>query len=422
MHTLVGNIASTTVEDVLPDLVGYQFRQAPSLPLTSRPISLPQNETLRPKLWSKGRRVLFSVLRSKKGSSLMALPPELLLLITTELSDVSRASLALACRGLLSFISDPSLFKGLGLPPEQPPEFQSPRMSKTRVYQPARWEFLRLLERDLNSKWYLCSECFTLHPRKMFAQYKNSTVPWLKNYYKLKDSDFRTCRHGRIDLCSMQRDYEAPSGIVDLCPCIKMTIGKKLQMEARLREDAVEAWKTHKDDRPAADFWWHECRHTYGEINVELKIGLFLYSGTKDPKYGIGYYTVDTNALNFPPRLGDLGALLEYRYTYPSTSSRTSSRLLCPHRNLDTIKDLLACSRTHPEPEMYCELCEDIQQCQYCCTKVLDFSEAENTATGKTCCSCRVERCFSNNVWLMHTVFPFARRQVPLQRRAPLLI
>jgi hypothetical protein len=226
------------VEAVMPNLAGIQYRPSQSTPLASRPIPPAATE----KLWSKGRRLLFSVFGNKKDSYLLALPPESLLLIASELPDASRASLALTCRALLSISSNSTPFKGLQFPPEQPLEFQSTRMSKAQIYQPARWEFLRFWERDLNGKWYLCSECFTLHPPQMFAEYEKSIVPWLKDYYKLKAFEFRSCRHGRKNLCAERNITFAPSGIVDLCPCIKMTIGKKRQIEARLRENVR---KTH---------------------------------------------------------------------------------------------------------------------------------------------------------------------------------
>lgn len=399
---------------VMPDLAGIQYRPSQSTPLASCLTSPAETK----KWWSKGQGLLVSIFGNKKDSPLLALPPELLLLIASELPDASRASLALTCRALLSINSDSTLFRGLQFPPEQPLEFQSTRMSKAQIYQPARWEFLRFLERDLNGKWYLCSECFTLHPSQMFAEYQKSIVPWLKGYYKLRGSDFRSCRHGRKNLCEQRNIAYAPSGIVDLCPCIKMTIGKKRQIEARLREDVR---KTYGNDRPAADFWWHKCRHIYGDIELELQIGLFLYDGTESPRFTTRCATIKTNIFSMPPREGELGVLLEYRHTYPSTSLRTSPRLLCPHRNLDTaIQDLLRCRERHVRPGTVCAWCKSIQYCQYCRTKVLDLSKAAYASAGITCCYYRVERCLDNNVWPMQTVFPFARRQVPLQRSSPL--
>ncbi|KAI4106857.1 MAG: hypothetical protein LQ339_002829 [Xanthoria mediterranea] len=144
------------------------------------------------------------------------------------------------------------LFQAFLFPAQQPHDFWTRRMSKPGVYQPTRWEFLRLLERDRwGGDWLLCSECFTLHPKRMFAPYQESIVPWLRHYYEAHDSDFRTCRHGRG---LRSRPAFSPSGIVELCPCVKMTVGKKRLMEAWLRQKQGRS----KRKGPAADFWWHD--------------------------------------------------------------------------------------------------------------------------------------------------------------------
>lgn len=383
------------VEAVMPNLAGIRYRPGHFTPPASCSIPTAEIKTW----WSRGRRLLRSVFGNKKDSSFLALPLELILLIASELPDTSRASLALTCKALFSTSSDSTPFKGLQFPPEQPLEYRSPRMSKAHTYQPARWEFMHYLERYLNGKWYLCSECFTLHPSRIFAKYEKSIVPWLKDYYKLKGSEFRSCRHGRKNLCAERVIAYAPSGIVDLCPCIKLTIGKKRQIEARLPEDVR---KIYGNDCPAADFWWHKCRHVYGDIEVELQIGLFLYDGTERTRFGIRCTTTNTNIFIMPPRAGDLGVLREYRHTYPVTSWRTSPRLLCPHRNLDTaIQDLLRCREMHVMPGTVCAWCKSIQYCQDCRTKVLDLNQAKNASAGTICCSYRVERCLDNNVWPM---------------------
>jgi len=171
------------------------------------------------------------------------------------------------------------------------------------------------------------------------------------------------------------------------------------------------------DDHSAADFWWHQCRHIYGDIELELQVGLFLYDGTERTRRGLQALISGTNIFTMPPRAGDVGVLLEYRHIYPSASLRTSPRLLCRHWNLDTaIMDLLQCQETHVSPGTVCPWCKSIQHCQYCRTEVLDLSKAENAA-GIIRCSYRVERCLDNDIWPMQTVFPFARRQVPLQKR-----
>lgn len=424
---------------IMPDLTGIQYRPAPSKPLASHSIPNPLVETQT--LWFKARRLLFlmfgnpfkacvSILKNplassfrnekdayllgfhnEKNSHLLALPSELLLIIMFELSDASRASLALTCKGMLSFYSDfnSTPFSKIQFPSEQPLVFQSAEMSTPQSYQLTRWEFLRFLERDLQGTWYLCSECFILHPRRMYWEW---IVPMYMGYYNLRNPEIRTCRHWRKDLCTRRDSLYAPSGIVDLCPCIKLTMGKKSQIEARLREDAG---KIHGNNRPAADFWWHKCRHIYDDLEVELQIGLFLYDGTECTNK-MRWLTLESRIFNGPPLIGNLGALLEYRLTFPSNSEANCPRLLCPHGHLfKSIRYLLECRETHRKSDRVCRLCSCVQSCEQCRTKVLNLRRDVNIQTNMTSCSFKVERCLDGNLWPMHTVFPFARRQVPLQ-------
>ena len=237
---------------VIPDLACMQYKAATSSPLEIHPMPPTETQTGSVKAWRRTFSMVENLFSSyERDSHLVDLPPDLLLMIVSQLSDASVASLALTCKGMLSFFSVSSVFCKLQLPPEQPGAFRDPELSKTQVYQVARWEFLHLLERDLKGKWYLCSECFTLHPPQMFKWW---TMPTLMNCYSAEKLESRTCRHKRQKLCQLDFYMLAPTGIVDLCPCIKLTIGKKRQLEARLREDA---WKIYANDRPAADFWWH---------------------------------------------------------------------------------------------------------------------------------------------------------------------
>lgn len=131
---------------------------------------------------------------NKKDSHLLNLPPELFLMIVSEVSHESVVSLALTCKSLLSLLSNPSVFRKVQLPSQQPHTFRTPEMSKPQVYQPARWEFLHALERDLKGTWYLCSDCCTLHPPRMFS---NWMVPSLENRYHVRNPERRTCREPR---------------------------------------------------------------------------------------------------------------------------------------------------------------------------------------------------------------------------------
>lgn len=440
-----------------PDLACVQNKPAPSTPLISHPRPPTKTQTL----YSTARRLTSWVYEDllshyRKDSQLENLPPDLLLLIVSMLPDASVASLALTCKSLLSLFPESSAFRGVQLPSEQPLDFQSPQMSKPQVYQFARWEFLRFLEKDLKGTWYLCSECFTLHPPHMLTR---SMVLKSWNCYYDRNSENRTCRHWRKKLCAHHYPLFAPTGIVDLCPCVKLTVGKKRQIESRLREDAQEV---HLNGRPAADFWWHECRQVYGDVQVELRIGLFLYDGTESIGYLNGRIALGAWIINDPPMKGQLGALLEYRLTFPSQYETGCPRFLCPHLDLvKSIKKMLICRENHRMPGKTCNLCDEVQFCQQCRTKVHDLCKLENIDTYKNhgwilraaggnsadssatpigalgltssssfrrkmlnanmvSCTFRVEKCLDGNLWPMHTVFPFARRQLPLQRCTPI--
>lgn len=135
--------------------------------------------------------------------------------------------------------------------------------------------------------------------------------------------------------------------------------------------------------RPGRGLLVARCRHVDGAIEIETKIGLFLYDGTERRCYTNRCVSVGTNISRRPPRLGELGVLLEYRHRYPSSPESRSSRRLCPHHNLHgAIQELLRCGATHPKPGQVCLECGDIQYCRHCRTKVLDLRQSEDTATG----------------------------------------
>lgn len=355
----------------------------------------------------QGRQTVVPTAPNKDYFPLLALPPELILLISAKLPYLSRAYFALTSKALFSITSDPMLFEGLKLPPESTLHLTLERTSQPQLYQPMRWEFLRVLESYLNGSRYLCSECFTLHRRKVFTNH---------DYYQLGDSDLKSCRHEDIRLGNVWNDTYAHSGIVDICPCIKMTFAKKRRIEAWLREKAQD---TGSDGHPARNFWSHECRHTYGEIKVEMQVALFLYDGTELAQFGPNCISGDPTTLNSQPMRGQLGAVFKYRHIFPTASEQRSPRLLCPHRLLDTaIKDLVRCRARHGISQTSNVLCRNIEYCYPCRTKILDLCNVEDSTAGTTCCSYRVERCFDDAFWPYQTVFPSERQKLPLQRRS----
>ena len=404
----------------LPDLRGIEYHSSPNGVVQEIPTQPPSCRTICFSRW----RQMASYFKKKKTSRIVELPNEILTLIALELPPAPCASLAITCKRLYAVNCSQSKFnpfQKIPLPAEQPSDFQSPRMSHPKIYHSDRWDFLGGLEKDLHGRWALCTECFTLHPKSRFAEYRRSIAPWLKGYYERHHKDYQSCRQGRKPRGMLANIAYYPSGVVDLCPCIKLTIGKKHSIEAWLRGRA----QSLGNGCPAADFWWHQCQHTFSEVEIQTKIGIFLYDGTEDPRFRIEFATIGTNILSLPPLAGELGVLLEYHHTYPLNSTCPSPRLLCPHQKLqNTISDLLRCRETHPErragPDSVCNLCRPLQYCQQYRTKVLGLRSTKDQSTGLGHYSYLVERRLDDAIWPMRTIFPFARRQIPLQNRSSL--
>ena len=404
------------VGPLLPDLRGIEYH-------SNLVEIIPVTPTQKSDLWTfctSWWRPILSYFHKEDTSRILQLPNEILTLIAGELPPAPRASLALTCKTLYAVVCSQGrsqAFQGIAFPAEQPSDFQSPRMSDPKIYHPARWEFLNFLEKDMNGSWALCTECFTLHPKSMFAEYHRSVVPWLKDYYEKHSGDYRSCRQARKERVEPRIAF-CPSGVVDLCPCIKLTVGKKRSIEALLRERARSLGKGH----PAADFWWHQCQYTYGDVAIQTKIGIFLYDGTEDGRSHPEPVTHGTNTSIFslPPLAGQLGILLDYHHIYPLSSTSSTPRLLCPHHNLqNAISSLLRCRETHPQLDTVCDLCRAFQLCQQCRTKIFSLRKIKDGSTGLGHCSYLVEKRLDNSIWPLQTVFPFARRQVPLQRDSP---
>lgn len=89
-----------------------------------------------------------------------------------------------------------------------------------------RWELLCLLE---DARWRICSQC-----------YKLRTVDRFPDLGFEEDRSIRGCLYGIHE------------GIVDICPCIRMSFGDKLKLMDQL--EASEE-KLHGE----GSSFWHEC-------------------------------------------------------------------------------------------------------------------------------------------------------------------
>lgn len=310
--------------------------------------------------------------------NLSLMPREILLAIASELSPSARGLLAFTCK---SFARTLVPLVGLKKPAEQPSNFQESRMSEPQLYQPERWEFLRLIEKDLSGRWLLCFDCFILHPDHMFAKRETSLTPWLKNYGGLfrSQSQPRSCRYLPCATDTSKSDSYSPCGIVDLCPCNKMTPWKKRRIQAKLR-------KLEHDNNNHS--WWHICRHVYGDIRLEIKLGFCSYDDD-----------------------GELGVAIDYHFTQPFDSSSVSPRMLCPHIHLDTFIETLSQCRDLHSDQVVCTRCKDLQRCKYCLSTVFTFTKEVDFTTATNSYVLCVERRLAEKIWYEHTIFPYARQR-----------
>ena len=194
--------------------------------------------------------------------NLLSMPAEILLSIASNPSPSSRDVLSLTCKRFMNTLSP---LVGLQVPAEQPPNFQKPSMSGPQDYQFERWDFLRLLEKDLFDRWLTCYDCFTLHPAHVFEKPEGSLVSWFKQYTTSPgpQSRLRSCFDQQRVPTTKGAHFVSSSGLIDLCPCFKLTPEVLGAIPAKFRE--LERENNHKR-------WWHICRHIYGDVDLEIDI------------------------------------------------------------------------------------------------------------------------------------------------------
>ena len=279
------------------------------------------------KILPKKRRQTSRSLTGNKGGKeqrclLLELPTELLLEIASHLTDVSEACLALTCKGLFA-ISRPILnAESLRFNRDFARLFH--HYQDYESFGGARWQLLTLLE---DRKWRACAKCLKLHPRKEFSSRELKRAP-----------EGRTCNLGNL------------AGIVDLCPCIKLTFRDKLDLIRLLqkRRDLTRALAASTINNGVSEkpFSWHSCTEKYG--STELKIEIFLELDGKDRLLVRTEYELIMN----PGQLG--------------TVQHMTARLGCAHRSIDlwfsSVCQTTIC-RLH---DSVCEPCKNIKVCSGC--------------------------------------------------------
>ena len=241
------------------------------------------------------------------------MPMEVILMISCNLPTNSRALLSLTCKRFWDVIprhTSKTEHLYLSFPGELPPNFQESTMSDPQLFRPERYEFLRLLERDISNKWLLCFDCFILHPTHLFVKPKTPLLPWLKRSGGLLDNQCppRSCRYLSRAMPNQEVGSSSLSGVADLCPCVHMTPAKRDRVQAS--RDTL----TQNGPYGQNHCHGHSCVQVYDDIELKIILIPFLYE--KD---------------------GELGFRLYYGRKSPINSTSVCPRMLCPHVSLDTL-------------------------------------------------------------------------------------
>ncbi|KAL2007293.1 hypothetical protein VTN00DRAFT_8731 [Thermoascus crustaceus] len=178
---------------------------------------------------------------------ILDLPTELLLEIASYLPLLSKACLAFTCRRFFAVSGEVLQSESLHFSKDFAPLFHHYRNAES--FATDRWQLLNFLE---DKRWRLCSKCLKLHPWNAFS------LKELK-----RKADARTCNLG---------DF---AGIVDLCPCKKLTFRDKLDLIDHLkeRESLTKVLGTQFGSQSLGRYCWHSCAEQYG--TAELKIEIF---------------------------------------------------------------------------------------------------------------------------------------------------
>ncbi|KAB8261787.1 hypothetical protein BDV32DRAFT_121061 [Aspergillus pseudonomiae] len=299
------------------------------------------------------------------GCYLLKLPTELLLHIISHLSEVSRATLALTCRKL--FLLDYAVLNSecLSFSHDFAPLFKHYR-NEYNLATP-RWELIKLLQ---NRRWLACSRCLQLHTPTSFPQRERKHQP-----------EDRGCNLGSF------------AGVVDLCPCIKLTFRGKMNLVEllRVRQKALTALATQFGAGAREPFCWHSCTMNYGSSKIKIRIlpdldendvlkvrveyqlaikaGQLGKEDSMIPRLGCAHRAVDLWLASVCNTYGDFG----WTPSHVSTCSLCNSTLTCLRKgplrvgegsgqavydfyverclgigNLSVPDDQWACQRSHP--------------------------------------------------------------------------
>ncbi|KAJ5248971.1 hypothetical protein N7468_000422 [Penicillium chermesinum] len=178
---------------------------------------------------------------------LLEMPTEILLEIVSHLTLIPEAVFALTCKRMYAISGSILSSKALQFPRDFAPLFHHYR--NTHNFISPRWQLLTLLE---NTRWRNCSKCLKQHPRAAFSSRDLR-----------RKAENRTCNVGEL------------AGVVDICPCKKLTFRDKLDLvdHLRVRKLTLQALKLEfgsmiHDDR----YLWHSCTEKYGPSEMTISV------------------------------------------------------------------------------------------------------------------------------------------------------
>ncbi|OQE21627.1 hypothetical protein PENSTE_c011G01713 [Penicillium steckii] len=253
---------------------------------------------------------------------LLELPTELLLEIISHLKLIPEAALALSCKRMFAISGEILNSKSLRFSRDFAPLFHHYRNGHNFVT--PRWQFINLLE---NSRWRACSKCLKLHPRAAFSSREIR-----------RKADIRTCNLGEL------------AGIVDLCPCKKLTFRDKLDLidHLQIRRISLGALKTQFGSMVSDDSCWHSCTEKYGPTT--LKVSLY-------PEMNEGGQLVIRSEYQLTTESGQVG---KEEYMTP--------RFGCAHRSVDLWLSSVYQSTICRIFDSFCSSCQRISVCSACNT------------------------------------------------------
>ncbi|KAJ6109842.1 hypothetical protein N7486_002077 [Penicillium sp. IBT 16267x] len=255
-------------------------------------------------------------------SYLMELPTELLLEIVSHLTLIPEAAFALTCKRMFAISGEILSSKSLRFARDFAPLFHHYRNGHNFVT--PRWQFMSLLE---NPRWRLCSKCLKLHPRSAFSSRELRRKP-----------DDRTCNLGEL------------AGIVDLCPCKKLTFRDKLNLadHLRVRKTTLDALGTQYGSTVSNRYCWHTCTEQYGPTG--LTVSLFPELNEEDQLVMRTEYQLTTES-------GQVG---KEEYMTP--------RFGCAHRSVDLWLSSVYQTTICRLFDNFCASCRRISVCATCNT------------------------------------------------------